>query len=70
MGMLTSLTGGGGLSASSGANTGPAESGSIGNTTLQFEGINTGTRGAMPGWVLPVGLAFVAIVGIIWYMRR
>lgn len=70
MALLSSLTGGGGLSASSGADTGPAESGSIGNTTLQFEGINTGTRSAIPGWVFPVVAAVVGIVLILRFMRR
>lgn len=68
MGFLTG--GSGGVSASSGADTGPAKSGDIGNTTIQFEGINTGRRGALPGWVLPVVLGFAGIVALILFVRR
>lgn len=60
-------TGGGGATATATAATGPARSGDIGGSI--FEGINTGTRSAVPGWVYPVALAIAAIVAIV-YLRR
>jgi len=70
MAFLGLAGGGGGISASSGADTGGSKAGDIGATSLHFEGINTGTRGAMPAWVVPVTLAFVGVLVIVWAMRR
>lgn len=35
-----------------------------------FGGINTGTQGALPPWVLPVAIAGVVILGGIYLWRR
>ena len=65
---LSSLTGGGGLSASSSASTGPLKGGDIGGSS--FGGINTGSQSSVPGWVYPVALGFAAIVAILYFRRR
>lgn len=53
---FSSLTGGGGLSASSSAKSGDSTNGGVG---IQVGGINTGTQSSVPGyvWIAAVVLA-------------
>lgn len=67
MGALGSLTGGGGLSASSSASTGPQKSGDIGGSQFTFGGINTGTQQQIPTVAL-IGIAVV--IAIFLFKRR
>lgn len=68
MGALTSLTGGGGLSASSSASTGPQKSGDIGGSKFDFGGINTGKQSQNSA--LMIGVVVVAIAAIAFLMFR
>lgn len=62
--------GGGGLSASSSASTGPQKSGDIGGSQFNFGGINTGTQSTLPTWAIPVIAGIAGIVAIVYFMRR
>lgn len=62
--------GGGGLSASSSASTGPQKSGDIGGSQFTFGGINTGTQSTLPPWAIPVGLAFVGLLTLVWILKK
>lgn len=61
--------GGGGMSASSSAATGPQRSGDISGPAT-FGGINTGTQSILPPWVIPVALGIAAIVAIVYFRRK
>jgi len=50
---------GGGMSASSSAKSGDASGGAFGSVSVG--GINTGTQGGMPSWLIPAALAVVAL---------
>jgi hypothetical protein len=62
--------GGGGLSASSSASTGPFQGGDVGGAQFNFGGINTGTQSNIPGWVWAAGAAAIVIGGFIFLRRR
>lgn len=70
MGALSSLTGGGGLSASSSASTGPQKSGDIGGSQFSFGGINTGTQSTLPPWSVPAAIIVAGIVAAIYFLRK
>jgi hypothetical protein len=71
MGALTSLTGGGGLSASSGVGDTSAKSGDVGGSTFAFEGINTGKKSnGDAGLALPLVIGAAVILGIVFLVRR
>lgn len=61
MSILSSLTGGGGLSGSA-SSTASAQGGSIGNTTQTFGGINTGKQNDLTPLLIVGGLLFVAFL--------
>jgi hypothetical protein len=67
---LGSLTGGGGLSASSSASTGPLKGGDVGGSSFNFGGINTGAQNTLPGWVWAVGAAAVAVVAVVMLRKK
>ncbi len=56
---FSSLTGGGGLSASSSAKSGDARAGDVG---IQIGGINTGTQSVVPEFVWIAALAIAALI--------
>jgi hypothetical protein len=71
MGALTSLTGGGGLSASSGVGDTSAKSGDVGGSTFNFEGINTGKRtSGDASLALPLVIGAGVVLGLIFLLRR
>lgn len=67
---LGSLMGGGGLSASSSASTGPLKGGDIGGSSFSFGGINTGTQSTLPPWVLPLAIGVAGLLGLVYFLRK
>jgi len=66
LGALTSLTGGGGLSASGGDATAGGGDQSFGSTT-SFGGLNYGGTGVSP---LLVGAIVIAVIGAVVYLKK
>lgn len=68
LGALAGAAGGTSVNPTATSNT-DVKTGSL-SQGFSFGGINTGTQGALPPWVLPVAIAGLVILGGIYLWRR